>query len=207
MVFGLKFPMRIIAGTAKGRKLSAPKGTRTRPTSDRVREAVFSILGEKVLEARVLDLYAGTGAMGLEALSRGAACAVFVETGASALQSLKANIQTCGYGLRSTVINQPVLSFLKTKDSFHGFDLVFADPPYGGDLGTLTLLAISKHAKPLKRCLIILEHAPESPPEPVPDNMDMVDVRKYGNVGITFLEFNQRTGGLCEDCSRLSGDL
>jgi 16S rRNA (guanine(966)-N(2))-methyltransferase RsmD len=101
--FGLEFPMRIIAGSAKGRKLQAPKGSKTRPTSDRVREAIFSIVGDLVVDAMVLDLYAGTGAMGLEALSRGARQAVFVETDIPALRCLEMNIRLCGYGDRSEI--------------------------------------------------------------------------------------------------------
>jgi 16S rRNA (guanine(966)-N(2))-methyltransferase RsmD len=186
--------MRIIAGTAKGRKLQAPKGSKTRPTSDRVREAIFSIVGDLVEDARVLDLYAGTGAMGLEALSRGARHAVFVEMNPAALQYLNTNIETCRCQDRSGVVSRPVISYLEQINPGDNFDLVFADPPYLSDQGTLTLLAISKHAKPLKRCLIILEHAPNRPPEPVPDNMDKVDTRKYGNVNVTFLQFKETQG-------------
>jgi 16S rRNA (guanine966-N2)-methyltransferase len=186
--------MRIIAGNSKGRKLVSPKGSQTRPTSDRVREAIFSIVGDLVVDARVLDLYAGTGAMGLEALSRGARQAVFVEMDPAALRCLDKNIETCRCKDRSEVVNRPVISYLGKLNTGGEFDLIFTDPPYMGDLGTLTLLAISKHAKPLKRCLIILEHAPDKPPEPVPHEMTMVDTRKYGNVGVTFLQFKKNEG-------------
>ncbi|MDF1527359.1 MAG: 16S rRNA (guanine(966)-N(2))-methyltransferase RsmD [bacterium] len=181
--------MRIITGTAKGRKLSSPKGTKTRPTSDRVREAIFSIVGDVVVDARVLDLYSGTGAMGLEALSRGAGKAVFVETDPAALRCLNTNIEMCRCRDRSEVVSRSAILYLEAIDPEDIVDLVFADPPYRGDLGTLTLLAISKHAKPLKRCLIILEHAPDRVPEPIPANLDKVDARKYGNIGVTFLRF------------------
>ncbi len=183
--------MRIIAGSFKGRKLISPGGSRTRPTSDRVREAIFSIVGDLVVGAQVMDLESGTGAMGLEALSRGARQAVFVEMDPAALRCLNTNIEMCRCQDRSEVVSRPVLSYLGKIDSGVGFELVFVDPPYMGDLGTLTLLAISKHAKPLKRCLIILEHAPDRTPEPVPDNMTKVDTRRYGNVGVTFLEFKK----------------
>ena len=194
MGFGLELPVRIIAGNSKGRKLVSPKGSQTRPTSDRVREAIFSILGDLVGDARVLDLYAGTGAMGLEALSRGARQAVFVEMDPAALRCLDKNIETCRCKDRSEVVDRPVISYLGKLNTGGEFDLIFTDPPYMGDLGTLTLLAISKHAKPLKRCLIILEHAPDKPPEPVPHEMTMVDTRKYGNVGVTFLQFKKNKG-------------
>lgn len=194
MVFGLEFPMRIIAGTAKGRNLSSPKGTKTRPTSDRIREAIFSIVGDLVVDARVLDLYSGTGSMGLEALSRGAEHVVFVETDPAALRCLKTNIERCRCQDRSDVVNRSVISYLEKIDSGDDVDLVFADPPYRDDLGSLTLLAISKHAKSLKRCMIILEHASDQAPEPIPDNLDKVDARKYGNVGVTFLQFQETKG-------------
>jgi len=186
--------MRIIAGTAKGRKLLAPKGMKTRPTTDRVREAVFSIIGDRVENASVLDLYAGTGAMGLEALSRGARTAVFVETDTAALRCLNRNIETCCCRERVRVISRPVISYLDTADPGDGFGLVFADPPYMGNEGILTLLAISKRAKPLKYCLLILEHAIDRFPGPVPDNVIGIDQRKYGNVGITFFEFQMDEG-------------
>jgi len=186
--------MRIIAGTAKGRKLNSPKGSRTRPTSDRVREAIFSIVGELVVGARVLDLYAGTGAMGLEALSRGGRQTVFVETDRSALKCLNSNIEMCGFLSSSDVVSRSVESYVGGLNADDCFDLVFADPPYKGDLGTLTLMAISKHAKPLKKCLIVLEHAPDRPPESVPANLSRIDTRRYGNAGVTFLEFKETEG-------------
>ena len=181
--------MRIIAGSFKGRKLVSPKGSRTRPTSDRVREAIFSIIGDDIKDARVLDLYSGTGAMGLEALSRGARQVVFVEKDPAALRCLKTNIKAAGCQVSCRVFNRPVLSYLQEPDLNDGFDVVFADPPYAGDLGTLTLKAVSKHAKPLKGCLVVLEHAPGRSPEAVPENMGVVDTRKYGNTGVTFLKF------------------
>ena len=186
--------MRIIAGSAKGRKLVSPKGSNTRPTADRVREAVFSILGDLVVGATVLDLYSGTGAMGLEALSRGAVKAVFVESDPAALKCLNANIEACRYQVMSKIVNRSVISFLDRMDQDDDFELVFADPPYAGNLGTLTLKAISKHAKPLKRSLIIMEHSPCCLPEPIPENMSRVDTRKYGNTGITFLVFSEIEG-------------
>lgn len=118
--------MRIVAGAYKGRRLHSPRGSSTRPTADRVREALFSILGN-VEGARVLDLYAGTGALGLEALSRGAACAVFVERDARAAAVIERNLEAVGT-TDATLRRQDVLGFLAGERGT--YDLVFADPPY-----------------------------------------------------------------------------
>ena len=117
--------MRVVAGSFKGRRLAAPRGTRTRPTADRVREALFSMLGD-VGGARVLDLYAGSGALGIEALSRGAGSAVFVERDAKAVAAIERNL--AAVGIEETVVRQDVERFLARADG--AFDLVFCDPPY-----------------------------------------------------------------------------
>jgi len=117
--------MRVVAGAFKGRRLQAPRGTRTRPTADRVREALFSLLGD-VSGARVLDLYAGSGALGIEALSRGAASATFVERDGRALAALRRNLDAVGVEVE--VRRQDALRFLTS--SAGAFDLVFVDPPY-----------------------------------------------------------------------------
>jgi 16S rRNA (guanine966-N2)-methyltransferase len=125
-----------VAGTFKGRRLAAPRGTRTRPTADRVREALFSMLGN-VGDARVLDLYAGSGALGIEALSRGAGSAVFVERDAQALAAIERNL--VAVSVEATVVRQDVLRFLARADG--AFDLVFCDPPYDSAAGLAGPLA------------------------------------------------------------------
>jgi len=117
--------MRVVAGAFKGRRLQAPRGSRTRPTADRVREALFSLLGE-LSGARVLDLYAGSGALGIEALSRGAAAATFVERDPRAVAALRRNL--AAVGSEAEVRRQDALRFLGTAQG--PFDLVFLDPPY-----------------------------------------------------------------------------
>ena len=119
--------MRVVAGEFKGRRLVAPRGRRTRPTADRVREALFSMLGD-VSGARVLDLYAGSGALGIEALSRGAESAVFVERDRAALAALERNLEATG--APGEVRRQDVARFLARQEGT--FDLVFCDPPYDG---------------------------------------------------------------------------
>lgn len=118
--------MRIIAGSVGGRRLKAPETDGTRPATDRVREAVFSSLGNAVVDAVVVDLYAGSGSYGLEALSRGAASAIFVENGHSALRALSENIQSLGLG--GEVRRSTVRQFLQGNKV--NFDLVFVDPPW-----------------------------------------------------------------------------
>lgn len=117
--------MRVVAGEFKGRRLHAPRGARTRPTADRVREALFSMLGD-VSGARVLDLYAGSGALGIEALSRGAESAVFVERDRRALAALRRNLEAVG--AEAEVRQQDVAGFLAHPEGT--FDLVLCDPPY-----------------------------------------------------------------------------
>jgi 16S rRNA (guanine966-N2)-methyltransferase len=155
--------VRVIAGEAKGRRLVAPAGKTTRPATDRVRESIFGTLGERAEDARVLDLFAGSGALGIEALSRGAAAAVFVERDARAAETIRQNLAVTGLGASATVVRADVASFL--HQNVEVFDLVFCDPPYedvdvmaillaGGDLrratrGMLVLRALRKHAPPV----------------------------------------------------------
>ena len=121
--------MRVVAGTHRGRVLKAPKGEQTRPTSDRVREALFSILGESVEAAAVLDLFAGSGALGIEALSRGAASAAFVDNAHAAVSVIADNLEALG--LEGEVIRMPALRALAcTPVAARQYDLVFIDPPY-----------------------------------------------------------------------------
>lgn len=123
--------MRVIAGTHRGRRLRRPEGLAVRPTSDRVREALFSILGNRLPNSRFLDLYAGTGAIGVEAVSRGAAHVTCVESGAEALKLLYQNMLDCGMASHMTVRTQTVKQFLTRPDQWKGpYDIVFADPPY-----------------------------------------------------------------------------
>lgn len=123
--------MRVIAGHLKGRRLQAPRGLRVRPTTDRVKEALFSILGAHVVGARVLDLYAGTGALGIEALSRGAAAVTFVEHHPASVKCLRQNLEACGLTGAATVKTVRVESFLERPvERSSPFDVLLADPPY-----------------------------------------------------------------------------
>ena len=123
--------MRVIAGTHRGRRLRRPQGSAIRPTSDRVREALFSIIGNRLLDSRFLDLYAGTGAVGVEALSRGAAHVTCVESEAEALTLLRRNVVECGIADHVTIYADRVQHFLNRPDRWEGpYHIIFADPPY-----------------------------------------------------------------------------
>ncbi len=123
--------MRVIAGTHRGRRLRGPEGFVLRPTSDRVREALFSILGNRLPRSRFLDLYAGTGAVGIEALSRGAMHVTSVESSAGALQLLRRNVSECRMAHQMTIHPKTVKQFLGRPDRWSGpYDIVFVDPPY-----------------------------------------------------------------------------
>lgn len=120
--------MRVITGTARGRKLQAPDGMDTRPTTDLVKEAVFSVIHFIVPCANVLDLFAGSGQMGIEALSRGANKAVFVDSSRKALDVIKQNVQNTGFAKQAKVLSGDAESFL--KNAVEKYDIIFLDPPY-----------------------------------------------------------------------------
>jgi len=177
--------MRIIAGVLKGRRLAPVKG-RIRPTAAKVREAVFSILGPAVLGARVLDLFAGTGALGIEALSRGAAAAVFVEDHPESLKVLRRNLTDLGLADRTTVWPLPVTAALK-KLAGRGepFGLAFLDPPYGGGAAAaLNALASPHLLAPAAR--VVVEHSRrESLPEAC-GVLTLLMTRRYGDTQVAF---------------------
>jgi 16S rRNA (guanine966-N2)-methyltransferase len=159
--------MRIVAGEWRGRKLIAPPGTETRPTADRVRQALFDILmhapwaGRSVVEnATVLDVFAGTGAQGLEALSRGAARGVFVENARPALRALRANIVACGAEDRCAVLAADVLTISDGERA----DIVFLDPPYGRDLVRMAMDRLRGYGRVGAGSLIVAETGRDEPP-------------------------------------------
>lgn len=182
--------MRIIGGKYRGKKLHSVRGTSTRPTSDRTREAIFNIIAHQVRGARVLDLFAGTGALGLEALSRGAQSAVFIDNNHQSLTVLRDNL--AGLSLqRPTNIIQWDLT--RNLDCLHSipqtFDLVFMDPPYNKNLITPVLghLHISQALE--NGALIIVEHSRHEPVQPDPLGFEIVDHRRYGKTLVSFFNY------------------
>jgi 16S rRNA (guanine966-N2)-methyltransferase len=169
-----------VAGTFKGRRLVAPRGTRTRPTADRVREALFSMLGD-VDGARVLDLYAGTGALGIEALSRGAKSAVFVERDAQAVDAIERNL--AAVGVQARVVRQPAERYLVAAEG--PFDLIFCDPPYDSASRLAGSLAERLPAITPPGARIVTESDKRNPLElPFP----LVTERSYGDTRIAIHE-------------------
>ena len=168
---------RIIAGTYGGRRLTVPADARVRPTADRVREAWMSILGDRLLGARVLDLFAGSGALGLEALSRGAAHATFVELAGASLAALRANIDALAVAGRVTVRRADAMRFVE-RLAADAYDIVVADPPYS--LPHAERLVAAFRARPFARILAV-EH-------PVDVAIAGGDTRRYGDIALTFCE-------------------
>jgi 16S rRNA (guanine966-N2)-methyltransferase len=185
--------MRIIGGTFGSRPLVAPRGRATRPTSDRVREALFGILesAEVVENAQVLDLYSGTGALALEALSRGAAHATLVESSREALDAIRTNVATLGVAERTKIVAGDVLKAVRHLAPSAPFDLVLADPPWalvddGIALKALASLLRTHAVGP--RTWIVLEHSSRTTPPASSEDGGLApfDTRRYGDTALTF---------------------
>ena len=169
--------MRVIAGRYGGRRLRAPPGEGTRPTSDRVREALFSILGVRVRDARVLDLFAGSGALGIEALSRGAGRATFVDIAPGALAALRANL--AALGADAEVVRADALRWLRAASpGARQYDLVFLDPPYRRTEGLGAGLSDLLPAVLARGALVVAESDRRSPLEL---QIHAIDERRYGD--------------------------
>ena len=184
--------MRVIAGIAKGRKLVAPPGDDVRPTTDRTKEALFSILQPVMIGAAVLDLYAGAGSLGIEALSRGAERVTFVEKAGRALASLQENLEETGLGEAAEVVRGDVLTVLEAGPPGGPFDVVLLDPPYGIDRAKLlqVLTAAVRHARQGATVSVELGYHGEDPRWPTGVNVD--EPRRYGD---TVLHLGHVTDG------------
>lgn len=181
--------MRVISGHIKGRKLKTIAGPAVRPTSDRVKEALFSILAHKPHGARVLDLFAGSGALGIEAISRGAQSAVFVDASTNALKVLRQNLEHCRITEYATVIQWNIQKNLNCLTGLaHTFDLVFMDPPYGLDLVTQTLEHLASCNRLDPGVTIVAEHESGLHIDTARTPLMTVDSRRYGNVQLSIFE-------------------
>ena len=176
--------MRVVAGELRGRRIVAPAGTSTRPTTDKVREATFNALGSRdlVVGAQVADLYAGSGAIGIEALSRGAGHCTFVERDRDALRALRTNLETLELTDRSRIVTGDVLAVAAAVDA----DLVFADPPYDFDAWDRLLGA-------LRAPFVVAESGaelvvPTRWPDGLPNGFRVTRSKRYGRTWVTFFE-------------------
>lgn len=177
--------MRVIAGEAKGRKLLSVPGQATRPITDRVKESLFNILGGQVVNALFLDLFAGTGSVGIEALSRGARRAVFVERNRQALKVIVKNLKMTGLADRAQVVSSDVFKFLK-KEFGEKFDIIYIAPPQYKGLWAKTLLALEERELLANEGLIIAQIHPKESAFLDLKWLQLADQRKYGSTLLCF---------------------
>lgn len=181
--------MRIIAGEARGRRLKSIRGTTTRPTLDRVKESIFNMLGPSLYSISVLDLFAGFGGLGLEALSRGAESVIFVEKEYRNVKIIKENIKICGFVDRAQVERKDVFAFLSGAGG--SYDLILMDPPYGGGLALRAVKQINKEGIIAQQGLIVVEHGLNDKMEELPD-LDIIKEKTYGDTCITIYQAGGR---------------
>ena len=179
--------MRIISGTSRGRRLVTPKSQAIRPTSDRVKESIFNILGDEVEGKVVLDLFAGTGNLGIEALSRGARKALFVEKGRQALRLIQKNLSQFGMKGRSEILPKDVsraIGILKQRGE--SFDLILMDPPYEKGLIQKTLLKLYLHRIYHEESILVIEHDRR---ETIPERVEGWILTRQRGIGDTVISF------------------
>jgi 16S rRNA (guanine966-N2)-methyltransferase len=183
--------MRIVGGRFRGRSLAGPKSDAIRPTSDRLRETIFNILAhghdDPVPGARVLDLFAGTGAMGLEALSRGAAYAVLVDEGAQARGLIRENVDALGLGAVARLFKRDATRMGRIE-RIDPFSLVFCDPPYGRDLAPRALASCAEGGWLTPGALVVVEEA-QGVEVALPEGFSEIDRRDYGETRVVFGRF------------------
>jgi len=182
--------LRIISGSLRGKKLHTVRGMKVRPTADRLRESIFNILSSRIHKAVVLDLFAGTGAFGIEAISRGAEYAVFIDNSREALSVIARNIEACAFSNRTKIVKWDIERNLNCIKSFNqAFNLVFIDPPYNQNIINPSLSNLFKSGSLATGACVVLEH---SAAEPLPADLgafEIEDQRKYGKTLVSFLSY------------------
>ncbi len=179
--------LRIVGGEARGRRLHVPREAGVRPTSDRVKEALFNILGGRVAGSRVLDLFAGSGNLGLEALSRGAAHVTFVDRDRRCCRVIARNLADLGYGDRALVLPGDALAVLGDLAARgERFDLIFLDPPYAAGLLEPALEAISQGCLLGEDGVAVAEHAARDRPPARVGRLARQEGRRYGDTALSF---------------------
>jgi 16S rRNA (guanine966-N2)-methyltransferase len=182
--------MRVIGGVHKRRKLHPFKTQRIRPTSDRLRETIFNILGAGVRDASVLDLYAGSGALAIEALSRGASAAVMVDRSREACKIMRLNVQACGLDDKARIIRWNIM---RNLDCLHhhrpAFNLIFIDAPYHKGMIGVTLTHLQKCAAAAPGASVVVEHGRREPLPPKSAGFALTDSRAVGKSLVSFLTY------------------
>ncbi len=184
--------MRIISGTSRGRRLATPRGHSLRPTSDRVKESIFNILGRTTEDKVVLDLFAGTGNLGIEALSRGAKKTIFVERARQALRMIQKNLFECDFSGQAEIIPKEVhraLSILEARKEL--FDLILMDPPYEDGWVERTLLKLSRHNIYHEGSILVIEHSRREPLPQKTGRWAIIKQKKIGDTMISILQAGQ----------------
>lgn len=181
--------MRVIAGEARGRNLKSGKGTKARPTTDMVKGAIFNTLADRIIDARFLDLFAGFGGIGIEALSRGAERVVFVEQDPKHLAIIKENLALTRLADRAEVLRGDVVKVLAALTG--EFDVIFVDPPYEAGLYEKTLEQIQMKSLLHPDGVLVVEHHSELPPQ-FPDYFEPIKSKSYGETTLTYLRNRDR---------------
>ncbi len=179
--------LRVIGGEAGGRRLAIMRGRATRPTADRVRESLFNILGEKVIGAEVLDLFAGVGSLGIEALSRGARKAVFVDKKSGCARTIRRNLENLGFSERVEVYKKEAnkaIKFLAKRG--RKFGLIFLDPPYGSDLAEATLQELTRSNIIDDEAVVVIEHYRKKVIPQQVGNLKLIREYEYGDTKLSF---------------------
>jgi 16S rRNA (guanine(966)-N(2))-methyltransferase RsmD len=179
---------RVIAGSAKGRKLKMAPGEGTRPIMDRVKEALFNILGKNVPDSSLLDLFAGTGAVGIEALSRGAASVRFIDRDRAAIRTIHENLEHCGLADHAEVLHTDALAYLERANT-PAFEIIYIAPPQYQDLWKRAMLKLDAHPHHLAPdALVIVQIDPKEREDLTLQHLRLYDERKYGNTLLMFFE-------------------
>lgn len=182
-------PVRVIAGSAKGRRLKMVPGNSTRPVMDRVKEACFSIIGRDIIGARFMDLYAGTGSVGIEALSRGAAQTVFVELDRLAVQTIHENLAITGLAAKAIVRRTDVLHLLQQPAAEDAFDFIYIAPPQYKNLWLQTLAALDSHPSWIPPGTVVIVQIDPAEQRPATlTHLSGYDERRYGSTLLWFFQ-------------------
>ncbi|HEY4668458.1 MAG TPA: 16S rRNA (guanine(966)-N(2))-methyltransferase RsmD [Tepidiformaceae bacterium] len=179
--------LRITGGSARGLPISEPRGLRLRPTSGLVREAIFNILGDRVTSATVLDLFAGTGALGIEALSRGATRAVFIDAAQVSCQAILQTLARAGFSGSAIVLRGRLPGALRNVSE--QFDIVTMDPPYDSEAAEPTLVEIHEFVQP--GGVVVYEHGSRYNPPERPAGLRLLERRVYGDSAIALYEHQE----------------